>query len=220
MKSDFGSITSLRKKFDSFKPYKKNFESDVIKASSTTNLCETGKSKKYETCSNERLLKIVKQLKKENKELKKINELQEEKIKELNEEINKIKARNDDSSSRPISCLRNSNSVPKKNRVMFSRDLVQVLNDKSSKTGKVGKAVKATEDPAFSYNYTVKKVTRRPKQNESHSPQKNAIENEYYTPLSCSLQDKKNFSQTVAKHFDISPKFKDKQKLFTKIARF
>jgi predicted RNase H-like nuclease (RuvC/YqgF family) len=216
MKSDFQCVSSLRKKFETLNPYRPKNDSEVVKASSTTNLCDTKKTRKYENCSAERLVKMVKQLKKENKELRKCNEKQAEKIKELIDEINKVKGKAEDS-SRPISCLRNSNSVPKRNRVMFSRELVQVLNET---TDKKKKTFKVKEEQGVSYHFAVKKVTRRPKPHESHSPLKQAEENEYYTPLSCSLQDKRVFSQTAAKQFDISPKFREKQKVFTKIARF
>lgn len=214
MKSEFQSISSLRKNFEALKPQKKVLEFEVPKASSTANLSDL-KSKKYESLSYEKLLKVANQLKKENKALKKVNQKQEKQIKELEDEVNKLKYRIDDSSSRPISCMRTSNSVPKKNRVMFSKELVHVLNENPKKSKKIVK-VQPKNDPAYIYNYNLKKVTRKIQRDESKSPEKKTEESEYYTPLSCSLQDKKIFSQTVAKHFDLSPKFKEKQKLFKK----
>ena len=117
--------------------------------------------------------------------------------------------------------FRTSNSVPKKNRVMFSRELVHVLNEDGKNQSKTLKIAKNKEEPSACYNTsTIKKITKKVKNYESHSPNKCIEENEYYTPMSSSLQERKIISQSFIKHYDFSPKTKEKPKLFTKINKY
>jgi len=211
MKSELYLISKLKK---NSKAKEKNFECEDTKASSTTNLNEKRGTK---NSSVEKLVKLVKQLKIENKSLRQLNEVQENQIRALKGELSNLKEkiRTDESLSQPISCMRTSNSVPKKNRVFFSKELVQV-QDESMKKIKWEGSGKPKEDPVFVYS--LKKVSRKGKQNESHSPDKRVEQNEYYTPLSSSLEGKKGFSQTVVKDLDL--KFTDKLRHYQKISRF
>ena len=218
MKKEFQSIAMLRKKFESMKHSKlelKTYENE-LKASSTSNLIEfNSKNKKYENLTSDKLIKLIKQLKKENKELRKTNERQANEIKELKIEINKNKPK-EENSPRPQSCLRTSTSAPKKNRVVFSRELVHVMNENNQKHSSTLKPVKHKDDPYIQKN---RKLLKKEKNTESHSPEKVFEENEYYTPMSSSLQERKANGNKI-KNYDFSPNTKDKQKLFTKVAKF
>ena len=223
MKQEHQSIAVLKKKFESSKFSKSELIIDNLegKSLSTNNIIENNKkkNKKYENYNTEMLIKIIKNLKKENLELRKINEKQNNEIKNLMK--NKDKITKDENSPRPQSCLRTSNSVPKKNRVMFSRELVHVLNDTGKRHSKTLKLVKTREDPSICYNSTtIKRITQKNKNNEPHGLCKFSEENEYYTPVSSSVQERKIISQSLIKPYDFSPTAKEKQKLFTKIIKF
>jgi hypothetical protein len=222
MNSEFQSIAMLRKKFEKIKNKPEKEENEAEKSVSAANLFENNAKtgKLYESLTNEKLIKIIKSLRKENKVLKKINERQAEEIKDLIEKLHKKKGNKEGNSPRPVSCLRTSNSVPKKNRVMFSRDLVHVMNEKASKNSKTMKTAKHREEQTGNNNATVKKISKKMRNNESASPNKEIEESEYYTPLSSSLQEKKFCIGPIGKHFEFSPKGKQKQKTFIKVARF
>lgn len=223
MKQEYQSIAMLRKKFETFKSSRSDTKSKDCesKSNSTTNLHEnTGKaSKKYDHYSSDKLIKIIKCLKNENKILKDLNEKQANEIKVLSAQLSKLKVNKEENSPRPQSCLRSSNSVPKKNRVMFSRDLVHILNETGTKCSKTIKSAKVKEDPISCYTGNVKKITKKGRV-DGQSPIKNTEESEYYTPLSSSLQEKKMSSQLMMKNDECSPKVKEKQKLFIKVHKY
>lgn len=222
MKQEFQSIAMLRKKFEGFKG--SHLDGKILdcegKASSTTNLVDfaSKNKKKYEVCTTEKLIEVIKILRKENKKLRKINFQQTGEIKDLTQKITKIMAAKTENSSRPQSCLRASNSAPKKNRVVFSKELEHVLNETVPKRSKTMKSAKPKEEYMLSHNSTLRKHTKKVKYHESSSPKKFFEENEYYTPLSSSLQERKNTSQRILKKYDCSPK--GKAKLSTKIVKF
>ncbi|OMJ85345.1 hypothetical protein SteCoe_13316 [Stentor coeruleus] len=222
MKQESQIIATIKKKIDSLKSSRQDTKSKDPegKSSSTPNLLEnTGKlSKKYEHYSTEKLVKIIKCLKKENNNLKELNKKQGNEIKSLIEQLNKISGDKEESSSRPQSCLRTANSVPKKNRVMFSRDLVHVMNKSKAKGSKTSKSVKTKEESAVCYR-NIKKIVKKGK-NDSNSPVKSSEESEYYTPLSSSMQERKNNSQSLVKQYDYTLKTNEKQRLFTKVHKY
>ncbi|OMJ90555.1 hypothetical protein SteCoe_7049 [Stentor coeruleus] len=213
----------LRKKFETFKSSRSDTKTkdSETKSNSTTNLHENTvkTSKKYDHYPSEKLIKIIKCLKKENKILKDLNEKQANEIKLLSAQLSKLKVTKEENSPRPQSCLRTSNSVPKKNRVMFSRDLVHILNETEDKYSKTMKSAKVKEDPISCYTGNAKRISKKGKV-DGGSPIKNIEESEYYTSLSSSLQEKKNISQSMVKNYESSPKGKEKQRLFIKVQKY
>ena len=223
MKQEFQSIAMLRKKFETLRISKASSKMSEAepKASSTANLTEyiSKGRKKNDAYTTDKLIEIVKLLRKENKSLKIINERQAKEIDELTYQLSKVASSKDEASSRPHSCLRSSKSVPKKNRVVFSKELVHVMNEGEQNLAKTLKIIKG-KDESLGYSHTSRKRSKKMKYSDSQSPNKYPEENEYYTPLSSSLQEKKVISQSLLKHYDCSPKSKEKTKLFTKIIKF
>jgi phage I-like protein len=212
MKQEFHSIAMLRKKFDAMKPSKKdkNLLENEPKAFSTSNLMQPECDfTDIESLSKEKLIEAIKKLTKENKELKKINQAQAKEIKKMNKLL-KDNSDKEEKSLRPQSCLRTNKSVPKKNRVMFSKDLVHIMNESNTNALKISKYkdVSSVYYPD-SNKKTVQKIDREPRVYFEDS--------EYYTPMSSSLQEKK-VPGSFIKHYDFSPKVK--QKIFTKIHKF